>query len=399
MSCRFCEAEVEQVLDLGTTPPANSLLETRTSVQDRYPLVLEWCRNCSNVQLRDCLTAEELYRDYLYVTPESSMLSDHYEKLRAFLTQNGYLGSDSRVMEIGSNAGLFLQSLQPHVKSVVGIDPAREIAEAANKAGIPTVIDFFNAESATAAAEQYGRPDIVVGRHCMAHNEWPQEMVRGAAAALGNSGHLVIENAYVMNTLQNTEFDQIYHEHMYYFSISSLENMLAKEGFTLIDATFSLIHGGSIVVVAERGEATPRESVADYRAREDLFLNAKTFATFRERAANTRDQLVELVDKLTGDGQSIYTYGATAKGNTLLNFAGLNYEQIPFCVDSTPIKHGKFLPGSGIEVISEQSVVDSPPDYFLLTAWNYKDEIITKVRASGNYDSKFIVPIPFVSVV
>jgi SAM-dependent methyltransferase len=399
MACRFCSADVIEVLDLGATPPANSLLDARDPDQPRYPLVLEWCETCNNVQLRDCLSADELYRDYLYVTPRSAMLSAHYEMLTGYLFEGGYLNAASSVMEIGSNAGLFLAHLKSHVGSVVGVDPAEEIAESANAIGVPTVVDFFNADSARRAATEHGTPDLVIGRHCMAHNEWPQEMVRGAAAVLPEGGHLVIENAYVMNTLENGEFDQVYHEHMYYFSISSLEKMLAAEGFTVVDATVSLIHGGSIIVVARRGEGRPADSIAGYRSREDLFLNAGTFERFRARANEIREHLDALVNDLCSKGNSVYSYGATAKGNTQLNFAGLTHEQIPYCVDNTPIKHGRFLPGSGIEVIDEQDALADPPDYFLLTAWNYKDEIISKVRSSGNYKSRFIVPIPFVHVV
>lgn len=399
MSCRFCSAEVVEVLDLGTTPPANSLLPERRPDQARFPLVLEWCETCSNVQLRDCLSAEDLYSDYLYVTPQSDMLTAHYEQLTNFLFEGGFLKPESTVIEIGSNAGLFLKYLQPHVKSVVGVDPAHDIAQTAIEIGVPTIVDFFNAASAERAAEEHGTPDLVIGRHCMAHNEWPQEMVRGAAAVLPEGGHLVIENAYVMNTLENGEFDQIYHEHMYYFSIRSLEQMLAKEGFTVVDATVSLIHGGSIIVVARRGDGEPNDSIAGYRSREGLFLNGGTFERFRDRATEIRTHLVDLVGDLTDKGHSVYTYGATAKGNTQLNFAGLTYEQIPYCVDNTPVKVGKYLPGSGIEVIDEEAALADPPDFFLLTAWNYKDEIVSKVRGAGNYSSKFIVPIPFVHVV
>jgi SAM-dependent methyltransferase len=400
MSCRFCAADVTEVLDLGSTPPANSLLDSRGTEQASFPLKLEWCESCNNVQLRDCLTADELYSNYLYVTPRSTMLTQHYDQLIGFLFDGGYMSESSTVMEIGSNAGLFLERLKPKVKAVVGIDPAETIAADANAAGIPTVVDFFNADSALRAAETHGRPDVVIGRHCMAHNRWPQEMVRGAAAVLEEGDHLVIENAYVMNTLEGGEFDQVYHEHMYYFSISSLQAMLAKEGFTVVDASVSLIHGGSIIVVARRGEGGEvKRSVDDYRSREDLFLNAGTFERFRIRAEQTRDHLRTLVTELAEDGSSIYTYGATAKGNTQLNYAGLTWESIPYCVDNTPVKRGKFLPGSGIEVIDEESALANPPDYFLLTAWNYQDEIIGKVRAGGNFSSKFIVPIPYVRIV
>jgi novobiocin biosynthesis protein NovU len=399
MDCRICESPTVEILDLGESPPANSLVTTRDAAQKSYPLVLEWCDACGNVQLRDCLPADELYSDYLYVTPRSQMLSDHYEYLAKFLESAGYMTDESRVMEIGSNAGYFLEHLKPRVASVVGIDPAQQIAKEANEAGIPTVADFFNVESATNAAAEYGAPDLVFARHCLAHNEWPQEMVEGAAAVLPEGGHFVVENAYVLNTVENTEFDQIYHEHMFYYSIRSMTEMLKRYGLTLVDVTMSLIHGGSVVFIARKGEGTPSDAVQRYSSREHLFLNSETFSRFAGRTNEIKGQLLQLIEELVAAGSSIQTYGATAKGNTLLNFVGLTSEQIPYCVDSTAVKQGKFLPRSGIEVISEEQGLAEPPDYFLLTAWNYQDEIITKVRANGNLKSQFIVPIPFVRII
>lgn len=399
MACRICESPTREILDLGESPPANSLVDTRDAAQKSYPLVLEWCETCGNVQLRDCLGADELYSDYLYVTPRSQMLSEHYEYLSNFLLSSGYMSADSRVMEIGSNIGYFLEHIKPKVADVVGIDPAKQIVEMANEAGVPTVCDFFNADSAKAAAEEHGVPDLVVARHCLAHNEWPQEMVRGAAAVLPDGGHFVVENAYVMNTVENTEFDQVYHEHMFYYSIRSMTEMLRREGLSLVDVTMSLVHGGSIIFVARKGGGEPSDAVHHYGSREDLFLNGETFARFGGRTAEIKDQLLKLVGELNASGSTLYTYGATAKGNTLLNYVGLTHEQIPYCVDSTEMKQGKFLPKSGIEIISEQAAFDNPPDHFLLTAWNYQDEIITKVRAAGNFKSQFIVPIPFVRIV
>jgi protein-L-isoaspartate O-methyltransferase len=399
MSCRICTANTKEVLDLGESPPANSLVPSADTDQTAYPLVLEWCDTCGNIQLRDCLDADVLYSDYLYVTPVSPMLSKHYEYLTNFLLQNNYLASDSNVMEIGSNAGYFLDHIKDKVGGIVGVDPAQQIAEMATASGIPTVVDFFNEQSAIRVAAEHGTPNLVVARHCLAHNEWPQEMVKGAAAVLEDGGYFVVENAYAMNTIENTEFDQIYHEHMFYYSIRSMTEMLKRHGLTLVDVTMSLVHGGSVIFVARKGDGTTSEAVRRYAQREELFLNDARFENFAEKTADIKASLIQLVDQLKEKGQTIYTYGATAKGNTLLNYVGLTRDQIPYCVDNTEMKQGKFLPKSGIEIISEEAALENPPDYFLLTAWNYQDEIITKVRAAGNYESQFIVPIPFVRIV
>lgn len=179
-----------------------------------------------------------------------------------------------------------------------------------------------------------------------------------------------------------------------------MKTLLELHGMRLVDVLMSLVHGGSIIFIAEKGLSGPvRPSIAAYEPREALFLTEEAFADFARRTAEIRDRLGELVDELTGQGSSIFTYGATAKGNTLLNYVGLTSDQIPFCVDNTPMKQGRLLPKSNIEVISEESATAHPPDYYLLTAWNYQEEIIGKVRGSGNYSSHFIVPIPFVRII
>lgn len=400
MACRICQAAVVDILDLGSTPPANLLKSTRDAEQDEYPLVLQWCDKCGNVQLRDTLTAEELYRDYLYVTPQSSMLNTHYEYLSGFLKQHGYLDENAFVLEVGSNAGYFLEHLKPSVRRILGIDPAAEIAAEATSRGIPTTADFFDQRSAALAVEEHGKPQLIAARHCMAHNDSPHEMVAAAASILDDDGCFVIENAYVLNTIENTEFDQVYHEHMFYYSIRSMKHLLAMHGLRLVDVTMSLVHGGSIIFVAKHdGAGELAETARQYEAREEISLTIPKFEAFAQRTEAIRESLRELIGNLVADGQRIDTYGATAKGNTLLNYVGLTDAEIQRCVDSTPAKQGRFLPKSSIEIVSEETAAADPPDYFLLTAWNYREEIIAKVRNSGNYKSKFIIPIPFVQIV
>ena len=400
MTCRICESTTREVLDLGVSPPANSFKRSPDEQQEPFPLVLEWCKRCDNVQLRDTLDSAELYRNYLYVTPDSTMLTDHYEFLHNYLVANGLIDPQSLVVEIGSNAGHFLKRLSTTARQILGVDPATRIAAMANERGVPTIADFFDASIAGQIVAEHGHADLVVARHCLAHNESPHEMMRGARALLSPQGRLVIENAYVLNTLENGEFDQVYHEHMFYFSIRSMKALLRRHNMHLVDVMMSLVHGGSIIFVAAMGQGgRTSDEVRMYESRERLFLNAKAFERFAQRARQIRTQLRELVGELNSQGRVIFTYGATAKGNTLLNFAGFTSEQIPYCVDSTPMKQGLFLPQSNIEVISEETSAKAPPDYFLLTAWNYQDEIVSKVRESGNYTSKFVIPIPFVKIV
>lgn len=399
MSCRICGAPTEEILDLGKTPPANSITDSPDTPLETYPLVLEWCAKCSNLQLRDCLASDDLYRNYLYVTPKSETLSKHYNYLQNYLVAQSYINDDSFVLEVGSNAGLFLKHIQPSVGRILGIDPAENICKLAVESGVPTICDFFSPASARAIAEQHGKPDLIVARHCFAHNCDPHPLITAAASLLGEGGHLVIENAYALNTIENNEFDQIYHEHMFYFSISSMVQLLRLHGMQLVDVVMSLVHGGSAIFVAKMSDETATsESTAQYLTRESHFMTRAALERFASNARMIGENLNSLIKDLHRAGKRIYTYGATAKGNTLLNFVGLTRSTITACVDSTPLKQGKFLPQSGIRIVSEEQGVENPPDYYLLTAWNYKEEIIAKVRAGGNFHSKFIIPIPFVHI-
>ena len=401
MACRICKAQTRRILDLGESPPANAFNDAPTFAQASFPLVLEVCVACGNLQLHDCMDAQVLYRNYLYTTPDSQTLRTHYEKLYAYLAQRAYLRPDSFVLEVGSNSGLFLQYLKPRVARVLGIDPAANICDVARAAGIDTLCDFFAGAAANAIRASYGVPDAIVGRHCFAHNCDPHIMIAAAAQLLADTGSLIIENAYALNTIENNEFDQIYHEHMFYYSIRSVTALLALHGLFLADVFLSPVHGGSIVFVARKQSSDGRahESVAQHFQAERLRLTTAALERFSDSAVRIRTQLAALVTELATAGKSIYTYGASAKGNTLLNYVGLTHEYIRYCVDSTPVKQGKYLPKSNIEVVSEEYARAAPPDYFLLTAWNYEDEIISKVRRSGNHRSKFIVPIPDVRIV
>ncbi|MCF8007945.1 MAG: class I SAM-dependent methyltransferase [Methylovulum sp.] len=401
MTCRICNGITHEILNLGETPPANSLIDSMSTMQLSFPLVLELCEGCHNVQLKYCMNSEELYRNYLYVTPDSSMLKSHYEYLFNYLQASSYVNEDSFVVEVGSNVGHFLQFIKPNVSRVLGVDPAENICMMAIENGVDTLCDFFNPDSAKAIKNKSGPADLIVARHCFAHNSDPHILMQGVNNLLSDSGYIVIENAYILNTLENNEFDQVYHEHMFYYSIRSMMELLVRNGLQLVDVLISLVHGGSIIFVAKRESQKNyvNASVTQYLAREQLFIGPSAFKQFSEKAYGIKNQLKSLIDQLEGENKTIFTYGATAKGNTLLNFVGITSKQIPFCIDSTPLKQGKFLPKSNIKIISEIDGLLNPPDYFLLTAWNYKDEIIKKVRMAGNYHSKFIIPFPFVHVV
>jgi novobiocin biosynthesis protein NovU/D-mycarose 3-C-methyltransferase len=382
-------------------PPANWLVDDPTAPEQTFPLKLEACDNCANLQLHDCLGADVLYSHYYYVTPESNMLSRHYDWLVRYLFENSYASKESNVVEIGSNRGAFLSRLIPAVKSALGVDPAENVVRLANEHNVPTVCDFFNAESAERIAKERGRQDLIVARHCMAHNEYPQDMLDGVNALLTSDGILVIENNYAGRMVSDVEFDQIYHEHMFYYSLASLTALLERNGLRVIDVQISEVHGGSVLCFATPNTSCRgvSPSVSAFARQEAPSLSKAMLMRFAARALEVRDKLRGTVRSLRGSGKSVAAYGATAKGSTLLNFCGLTARDIAVCGDSTPIKQGRYIPGVGVRIVPEDELLRDPPDYLLLTAWNYKDELIAKVRAMGANDVRFIVPFPDVYVV
>ncbi len=400
MTCRICSSDTSLLLDLGASPPANSLKESADKFQESYSLVTDICDKCGNVQLRYCLNEEALYTDYFYVTPSSTTLSKHYQYLQDFLKKNDFISRNSFVLEIGSNVGNFLDFIKPQVAQVLGIDPAANICQLASQRGIKTICDFFDYQASVKIKEEFGRPNAIVTRHCFAHNANPHAILDGVTNLIDETGVLVIENAYLLNTIKNNEFDQIYHEHMFYYSIRSMQHLLSLHGMHLVDLLMSPIHGGSIVFVATKKSSAHAISptVHKYMEAESLALTPSAYADFVENTFEIKKTLSTLVADLIAKDKKIYTYGATAKGNTLLNFVGLTSHEIQYCVDSTASKQGRYLPKSNIQIISEEEAQQNPPDYFLLTAWNYKDEIIRKVRQVGNHTSKFIVPVPSIHI-
>lgn len=400
MECTICGNQLSKVFDLGATALANELLTSETDDYAEYPLCLCYCTTCKNLQLDYFVHSELLYRNYFYSTPDSKILDNHYEFLIKFMMESGYLNNKTKVIEIGSNAGQFLNLLNRHTNLAIGVEPAANILSTVKNSELQIVNDFFIVPVAENLRKENGYFDLVIARHCFAHNENPGEMIKAASELLSDEGLMIVENAYAINTLMNGEFDQIYHEHMYYYSLTSISNLYSNYGYELIDATIGDVHGGSIIaVLAKQGKRKKSNALLAMEKLEELVLNKRSVSDFVTRSEKNKNNLAELIKSLNFEGNIVYSYGATAKGNTLLNSMGLNSNEVKFCIDSTQIKIGKYLPGSRILIQSEEFGMAQPPDYYFLTAWNYKSEIISKVRNAGNYKTRFIIPFPSVHIV
>jgi len=353
------------------------------------------------IQLDVAVPSEILFSHYVYETPRAKSLESHYQALIGEIFDVCRLvgrGPPERVYEMGSNNGEFLRALRGEFGGVtLGIEPAKNIATAANAAGITTLCTFLS-KSTVPTILEYGPCDVLVARHCMAHLDDLRGTLEAVRDLLTNDGLAVIENAYVVDTINGTQFDQIYHEHHSYFALTPMAQLLEAAGLHLRHAMHSPIHGGTIVMFATKKPGIHTDELkrmlsAEHRLVEDL----DAFA-FRARTciAGIREGLRSYAFK------TIDSYGATAKGNTLMSVLGPDAAHIRYAVDSTPSKHGKFLPGTGVKVVSEEYISSVaadpsrwPPDAYLLTAWNYEREILEKQAAYRAMGGKFIVPLPY----
>ena len=399
--CRICQGETFLLLNLRHHPFANALVSSTLEPIKIYPLALLICKECSSAQLSYCADDKELYNNYNYITPDSPALKTHYGQIVSFLEQNGYLSASSHVLEIGSNIGRFLEFIKPRVRFILGVDPARNIAEMANLNDIQTVNDFLNNASAERIREKKGPMDMIIARHCFAHNEKPWLMSEGAKTLLSPQGVFVIENAYFLNTVLQKEFDQIYHEHMYYYNLRSITAILSRNDLELVNVFHSPIHGGTMLYVAKLKSAKcpPSPRVQEYLEKEKNMHQLEFYGDFVNQLQKNKHALSQLLEQLVSAGATVHAYGASAKSTTLLNYFGIHDDLVPYVVDSTVTKQGKYIPLVNIKVISEEEGRANPPDYYLLTIWNYKDEIIRKVRSWGNQRTKFILPHPEVKIV
>lgn len=402
-ACSICGGTTFSLLDLGKQPLANGVTATAEAAKHApvFPLKVNVCTECSLAQLDHRVDENILYSEYNYITPDSSDLTRHYGRIKDFLAERGFLGGGTRVLDIGSNIGRLLEFLKPHVASVLGVDPAQNIARMANEKGIPTLATFFNRQTAKQIREDRGEVDAVFIRHCFAHNPDPGVMSAGFPEVLSKEGILVIENAYFLDTVERDEFDQVYHEHMYYYNVRSISRILQELGMRVVDLYHSDVHGGTMVFVAKFNESAtpPSARVLEYLAKEEAMHSDAFYTDFLSQIERNRADLIALIGGLRAQGKTIHAYGASAKATVLLNYYGLHDDIIPVIVDSTITKQGKYVPGTANRIVSEEEAVQSPPDYYLLTIWNYKDEIVRKVRASGNETTRFIIPHPHVEVI
>lgn len=401
VACRVCGGtDWQDVVSFGPLPLANSYLDPAEPVDDEpvFPLGVISCRTCRLMTLTHTVDPDVLYRTYFYVTSDSDTIARHMRKVAELCVERFGIPEGSFVVEMGSNTGQQLAAFQNLGMTVLGVDPARDLAALATERGVETLPDFFSAATATRVVKEYGRARLLLGRHVFAHIDDVADIARGARDLLEPAGVFAIEVPYALDMLEHNEFDTIYHEHLSYFAVSTLSTLFERHGMRVVDVERAAVHGGSIIVFVSRDDAPwqPRPVVDELRRleRESGFFEDATYTAFAERVEHIRRTLPPLVRGLVADGKRVAGYGAPAKGNTLLGVCGLGAEDLEFCIDTTELKQGKLQPGSHIPIRSPEYGAEHAPDVYLLLAWNYAEEILRKERAFLENGGLFVLPVP-----
>lgn len=400
-SCRVCGKEDWlDVLSFGPMPLANNYLDPALSyeTEPRFPMDVIVCRNCWLMALRQVVDPEVLYRHYVYISSDSHLILNHMRQLAQLAVTRFRMPAGSLVVEIGSNIGSQLEAFRDHGMRILGIDPARNLADLANAKGLETLPEFFSEALAETIVHRYGHPHLILGRHVFAHIHDLTDVINAAKRLLDPAGIFAVEVPYLLDLIQGNQFDTIYHEHLSYFSVSTLRRLFERHGLRVVDVERFAVHGGSIAVFVgqEGGHYETARSVLEL---EDLEVKAgltaeAAYRQFADRSNRIIRELGELVQGLVRDGMRVAGYGAPAKGNTLLNACGLSNKELIYVSDTTEFKQGKVLPGTHVPIVSPEYAQAHVPDYFLLLPWNYAKEIITREQRLLEQGVRFIVPIP-----
>lgn len=404
--CRFCGAPLREIfVDLGASPLANSYLEPEhlRRPEPFYPLCVYVCGECFLVQLPEEERPEAIFTDYAYFSSYSESWLRHARTYAEAMVDRFGFGPEHRVIEVASNDGYLLRWFRDQGVPVLGIEPARNVAEAAESAGIPTLVRFFGTQTARDLAAEGTRADLLVGNNVLAHVPDLNDFVEGLKILLAPRGVLTMEFPHLLRLMDEDQFDTIYHEHYSYFSFLAVRKVFASHGLTLFDVEELPTHGGSLRIYArhdEDGSKPAGERVADLLAREEAagLTYLDTYRSFAERVESVKRGLLRFLIQAKEEGKSIAGYGAPAKGNTLLNYCGIRSDFLDYTVDLSPHKQGRYLPGTRVPIFAPDRIRETRPDYILILPWNLKEEIMAQMSDVRSWGGKFVVAIPEVRV-
>jgi SAM-dependent methyltransferase len=408
--CRSCnESKLLPVLSLGNTPLANALL-TRDELdlpEDVYPLDLVFCPNCALLQITETISPKKLFREYLYFSSISDTILQNARKLSSRIITRCNLNKNSLVIEVASNDGYLLKNYVDKEIPVLGVEPAKNVAQVAMNQNVSTINDFFSKELGEKLRNKGLSADVIHANNVVAHVANLHSVVEGMALLLKPDGVAVIENHYARDLIDQVEFDQIYHEHLCYYSATSFRNLFIQHGLALVDIEHIHVHGGSLRAYFQRKDG-PCSLTKESRDRVSAFLNKEklwgvrdygTYKNFGEKVKLLRKNLLVLLENIIKTKARIAVYGASAKSTTLLNYFEIGKETVEYVIDRSTVKQGRFTPGTHLPIYSPEYLLEDFPDYVLILSWNFADEIMAQQSEYHNRGGKFIIPIPELKVV
>jgi SAM-dependent methyltransferase len=404
-ACRFCGAALHRsFVDLGRSPLANSFLrgDELRRMEPFYPLHAFVCDQCLLVQLEQYESPEAIFGDYAYFSSYSESWLRHCRDFAERTIARRGLNTASLVLEVASNDGYLLQYFRARGVGVLGIEPAANVARVAIERGIPTRVAFFGTETARSLAREGVAADLIVANNVLAHVPDLNDFVAGFRPVLKPTGMLSIEFPHLLRLIAYNQFDTIYHEHFSYFSLLVVDRVLARHGLALFDVEELPTHGGSLRVYAAPAATAPpvRPDVAAVIARERAagLDRPETYGDFGRKVVEVKCALLEFLIAARRAGKRVAGYGAPAKGNTLLNYCGVGPELLPYTVDLSPHKQGRYLPGVQIPIYPPSRIFATRPDYVLILPWNLRDEITGQMAAIRDWGGRFVVAIPALTV-
>jgi len=404
--CRFCSLPLKTTfVDLGMSPLSNSYLnsEDLNRMEPFFPLHAFVCENCYLVQLSEFQSPQQIFSDYAYFSSYSESWLKHVKEYTEQMRERFGFDSKSQVVEIASNDGYLLQYFKKNSIPVLGIEPAKNVADAAKAAGIPTIVEFFGTKMAKELCAQEKCADLLIGNNVLAHVPELNDFVRGMKILLKPKGIITMEFPHLMRLIEGNQFDTIYHEHFSYFSFTSAERIFSKHGLSIFDVDEISTHGGSLRIYAcHSGDQSKviNQSVENLLEREEVdgFKTLEFYLTFNEKVKAIKRSILDFMNKIKNGGKSIVGYGAPAKGNTLLNYCGIGKDYIDYTVDRSPHKQGYFLPGTHIPICHPDKIKETQPDYVVILPWNIKDEIMEQMVHIREWSGQFVILIPEIKV-
>lgn len=406
MICRHCSTPLSHLfLDLGFAPPSNAYLTAVNLRQPEvtFPLRLYWCHCCGLVQTDDYAGADELFHpEYAYFSSTSTSWLEHAANYTSMICKRLALDPSSMVIEVASNDGYLLKNFVAAGIPCLGIEPTASTAAAAEALGIPVTREFFGTDLAQRLTVEKKQADLIIGNNVYAHVPDINDFTAGLAIALKPGGTITLEFPHLLRLIEQTQFDTVYHEHFSYLSLTAVSHIFTRHGLKIVDVEQLRTHGGSLRVYGahQYDLRTPAVSVASILTAEaegGLF-QADTYVGFQQRADRVKDDLLAFLLEQKRAGKSVVGYGAAAKGNTLLNYAGIRADLLPFVCDAAPSKQGRFLPGSHIPILAPAVLRERQPDFVLILPWNIADEVIAQHGYIREWGGRFVTAVPKLTI-